>query len=408
MRFIPALLALLLLSTGCQHHSIGPKTTGQTLPGIDVFAERGFDSLKGKRVGLITNHTGLTRGNRSTIDVLHERNDFELVALFSPEHGIRGDADAKVESGKDSKTGLMVHSLYGKTRKPTPEMLAGVEVLVFDITDIGTRFYTYIGTMSKSMEAAREANIPFIVLDRPNAIGGSKVEGAVLPPDLAGAFTAIHPIPTRHGMTMGELALLFNAEFGIGCDLEVIPMEGWERTMHYDDTGLLWVNPSPNMKTLNGAILYPGPGAAETTTIAVGRGTDRPFEMYGAPYMNGEVLAAEMASRNTPGVRWVPFVFTPTAPYHKFKDERCEGVFAIVTDRDQLDSVTAGLHLVQAMHQLYPEQFQAEGGFATHTGDPEIWSKLTEQNLTPEQVVEAWQPDLDRFLATRSRYLLYR
>lgn len=401
------------LSAGCAHgtHSdlkASAAMRGQTLPGIDVLERDGFEALKGKRVGLITNHTGRTRDGRSTIDVLHASPDVNLVALFSPEHGIRGTEDKKVDSAKDEATGLPVHSLYGKNRKPSAEMLEGVDVLVFDIQDIGTRFYTYIGTMAKAMEAAKEQGISFVVLDRPNPIGLTKVEGKVAEKDLTGGLTAIYPIPTRHGMTVGELALLFNDHFGIGCDLQVIACDNYTRRMYYDETGLLWVNPSPNMKTLNGAICYPGMGSAEATTQSPGRGTDRPFEMYGAPKIDGVKLAAAMNSHNIPGVYFVPYDFTPTAQYHQFKDELCHGVFAVIYDREAFPSVLAGLHLVQEMYRQIPNDYKALDGYKTLSGSKETWAMLNEQNMTPEAVIAAWQPELDEFLKLRESYLLYK
>lgn len=380
---------------------------GKTLPGIDVLEQNGFDVLQGRNVGLITNHTGITRDNRSTIDVLHTAKGVHLVALFSPEHGIRGTADEKVASGVDEKTGLMVHSLYGKTQKPTDEMLAGIDTLVFDIQDIGTRFYTYIGTMAMAMQAAKEHNIKFIVLDRPNTIGGEKVEGIVAAEELTGKNTCIYSIPTRHGMTVGELAKLFNDHFKIGCDLEVVAMKNWKRWMYFDQTGLLWLNPSPNMKTLNGAILYPGPGASETTALSMGRGTDRPFEMFGAPYVDGAKVAANLNARNIPGIHFVPFEFTPTAPYHKYQDKKCNGVFAIITDRDALDSVLAGMHLIQAMYECDPENYTATSGVNGHLGDTRAWDMLTKEKKSPEEVLKFFQPRFDEFMKAREKYLLY-
>ena len=380
---------------------------GNVYPGVDVLRERGFEPLRDKRVGLITNHTGLTRDGESTIDVLHNADEVDLVALFSPEHGIRGTADEKVDSGADEKTGLPIHSLYGHTRKPTAEMLDAIDVLVFDIQDIGTRFYTYIGTMAYAMQAAKEHGKTFVVLDRPNPIGGEKVEGFIADESLTGGLTAIYPIPTRHGMTVGELARLFNEHFGIGCELTVVPMKNWQRWMYWDDTGLLWVNPSPNMKTLNGAILYPGPGAAETTWISCGRGTDRPFEMYGAPYMDGPRLVAELNRRNLPGLRFVPYDFTPGAKYHKHAGELCHGVFLILLDRDRVETTRTGLHMVQAMEQLFPEDYKALGGFPTLWGKPELWDLLNEKKMTPETIIEKYRPELDAFLEVRKKYLLY-
>ena len=361
---------------------------GQTIPGVDVLRDSEFAVLKGKKVGLITNHTGLTRDAESTIDVLYDAPEVNLVALFSPEHGIRGTADEKVEGGMDEKTGLPIHSLYGKTQKPTPEMLEGLDVLVFDMQDIGTRFYTYIGTMSKAMEAAREEGKEFVVLDRPNPIGGHLVEGIVADPSVTGGNTAIHEIPTRHGMTVGELAKMFNDHFGIGLEkLTVIPVKNWKRDMYWDETGLLWVNPSPNMKTLPGAILYPGFGAVETFNISCGRGTDHPFEMYGAPYIDGDALAKEMNRRDIPGIHFVPYTFTPTAKWHDYRGEECSGIYVVVYDREAFNSVVGGFHMIQAIKDLHPEEFQDQGGFKTSSGSPKTTELLFEQHLTPEEVL---------------------
>lgn len=387
--------------------SVDAAAQGNTLPGIDVLVERDFDAVAGKRVGLITNHTGLSRSGESDIDILHESAKCNLVALFSPEHGIRGDREEKVAAGIDEKTKLPIHSLYGATRKPTPEMLKDLDVLVFDIQDIGTRFYTYIGTMAEAMKAAKENGKKFVVLDRPNPIGGLKVEGCIPPESLCGDLTCIYPIPTRHGMTVGELARLFNEHFGIGCDLEVVTMKNWSRSLYYDETGLRWVNPSPNMKTLTGAILYPGPGSAETTNLSVARGTDAPFEMYGAPYFDSEKIVQNLSQRSIPGVLFQPCKFRPAASGFKFNGSQCNGVRVIVTDREKLDSVTAGLHLVQAIYESHPDQFSADAGFSTETGDPETWSMLTQQKRTPDQITGTWQPALDKFLQAREKALLY-
>ncbi len=380
---------------------------GQVFPGIDVLAEKNFEPIKGQRIGLITNHTGLSRDGKSDIDILFETDKCKLTVLFGPEHGIRGTADESVADGKDAKTNLPLYSLYGKTQKPTKEMLENVDVLVFDIQDIGTRFYTYIGTMAKCMQAAKEHGKKFVVLDRPNSIGGTKVEGGIPPMDMCGGNTCIYPIPTRHGMTIGELAQMFNDHFKIGCDLTVVPMKNWKRWMYFDETGLLWVNPSPNMKTLNGAILYPGPGSGETTLLSMGRGLDRPFEMFGAPFADGEKVAQNLAKRNTPGVRFVPYSFIPTALYHKYKDQLCHGVFAIIYDREALDSVTAGLHMVQAFYECHPDEYREEGGYKTETGDRETWNLLAVQKKTPEEIVAKWAPAIEEFKKLREKYLLY-
>ena len=384
---------------------------GQVYPGIDVLVEKDFDILQGKNVGLITNHTALSRDGISDIDILFKGKGFVLKALFCPEHGIRGtEDDENLTSGIDEKTGLPIRSLYGSARRPTPEMLEDIDVLIFDIQDVGARFYTFIGTMAYAMEAAKENNVEFVVLDRPNPINGKNVGGAILPENLTGGLTAIYPIPTMHGMTIGELALFFNEQFEIGCKLEVVPMKNWKRWMYFDDTGLLWRNPSPNMRTLNGAILYPGLGIGETTTLSCGRGTDTPFEMYGTPFFDSQKVAANLKNRNTPGVRFLPISFTPTARYHQFEGQLCHGVYAVIYDREKLDCITAGLHMIQAFQECYPKQYteyNGSEGFIIMTGDENTWKMLTENKLTPEKIVAKWNSELKNFKKIRKKYLLY-
>jgi uncharacterized protein YbbC (DUF1343 family) len=384
------------------------------LPGIDVLSNQGFDILQNRRVGLITNHTGRNAAGASTIDILFRAPGVRLAALFSPEHGIRGDSDDKVSSAADSKTGLRIYSLYGTSCRPTSEMLRNIDVLVFDIQDIGTRFYTYIGTLSLAMRAAKVAGIPFVVLDRPNPVGGERVQGAV--PSIAlperksgcGAITSIHPIPTRHGMTVGELALLFNTEYGIACALTVIPMQGWQRSLYYDQTGLTWINPSPNMKSVNAALLYPGPGTLETTSLSVGRGTDGAFLAYGAPWVDAAAVVKNLSLRNIPGIRFEACSFVPTAPGYSYRGKRCYGVCVTGLDRTRFEPVQAGLNLVQAFYETHPLRFKAYEGFATEVGDREAWGLLTKEKMSPEAVLERWGTDLARFRIVRDRYLLYR
>jgi uncharacterized protein YbbC (DUF1343 family) len=402
--FVSILLCVLLDTSCC---------CAAVLPGIDVLAGQNFHILQNRRVGLITNHTGRSAAGISTIDILYRAPGVRLTALFSPEHGIRGESDDKVPSTTDAKTGLPIHSLYGRSCCPTPEMLRGVDVLVFDIQDIGTRFYTYIGTLSLAMRAAREAGIPFVVLDRPNPIGGEQVQGAIpltaLPErkNSCGTITSIHPIPTRHGMTVGELAKLFNSEYGIGCDLTVIPMQGWLRSMYYDQTGLTWINPSPNMKNLNAAILYPGPGTLETTSLSVGRGTDRAFLAYGAPWVNPSAVVKNLSSRNIPGIQFEACSFVPTTPGFSYRGTTCYGVCLTVLDRERLDPVLAGLHLVQAFYETHPQRFRAYEGFATEIGDREVWGLLTKRKMPPEDVLKRWNTELKHFMKIRNRFLLY-
>ncbi len=381
---------------------------GTTMPGLDVLMERDFDVLQGKSVGLITNHTAFSRDNVSIIDVLYDAPEVDLIALFGPEHGLRGTEDTRVDHTVDEETGLPVYSLYGDTRAPTEEMLEGIDVLVFDMQDIGTRFYTYIATMALSMESAAEHGREFVVLDRPNPINGLKVEGAIAQEELSFVSISIRPIPTRHGMTIGELALMFNEQWGgIGVDLTVVEMDNWRRWMYFDQTGLHWEHPSPNMKTINGALLYPGLGAGEMTSLSTGRGLDRPFEKYGAPYMDGRAVAENLANRDTPGVRFVPTTFVPTAPIHRYRHEECGGVFAVVYDRDAVDSVTAGLHMMQAMYETHPEDYVQMTRFPVSLGHADVWEMLTERGMTPEEIVESFQPEFDEFMELREQYLLY-
>lgn len=400
-----SIVLFILLYTSCCYATV--------LPGIDVLSKQNFHILQNKRVGLITNHTGRSAAGISTIDILFRAQSVRLTALFSPEHGIRGESDDKVSSGVDVQTGLPIHSLYGTSCRPTPEMLRGVDVLVFDIQDIGTRFYTYIGTLSLAMRAAKAAGISFVVLDRPNPIGGDKVQGviptAVLPErkNGCGAITSVHPIPTRHGMTVGELAKLFNSEYGIGCDLTVIPLQGWQRSMYYDQTGLAWINPSPNMKSLTAAVLYPGPGTLETTNLSVGRGTERAFLAYGAPWVNSRAVVKNLSARNIPGIQFEACAFVPTTPGFSYRGTTCYGVCLTVPDRERLDPILAGLHLVQAFYETHPQRFSAYEGFATEIGDREVWGLLTKKNMKPQQILERWDAELNSFRAVRKRYLLY-
>jgi uncharacterized protein YbbC (DUF1343 family) len=321
--------------------------------GIDVLAADGYRELQGLRVGLITNQTGIDRAGNPTIDLLRSAPGVTLAALFSPEHGIRGTADEKVGDTVDRITGLPVYSLYGERRAPSREQLAGLDALVFDVQDIGTRFYTYISTMGMAMEAAAAAKVRFIVLDRVDPIGGDVTEGPLLegPTD----FVGWHPMPIRHGKTVGELAGIFQQERGIDVDLTVVPVKDWQRSQWQDEAGLPWVDTSPNIRSLEAAALYPGLGLLERA-ISVGRGTPTPFEVAGAPYVDGERLARELGT--LPGVRVEPIRFTPTASTHRA--ERCGGLRFTITDRRALLSVEVGLRLATALARLYPHQFPVD------------------------------------------------
>jgi uncharacterized protein YbbC (DUF1343 family) len=375
----------------------------EVLTGIDVLERDAFKQLAGMRVGLVTNHTGRDRAGRQTIDVLRDAPGVRLTALFSPEHGIRGLADERVSDTKDEKTGLPIYSLYGETRRPKLDQLRELDALVFDIQDIGARFYTYISTLGYVMEEAARAHLPVFVLDRPNPIGATLVEGPVADPDRL-SFTAYHTIPVRHGMTMGELARLFNEERKINCDLRVVKMESYRRAMWFDATGLVWINPSPNMRSLTEATLYPGVGLLETTNVSVGRGTDTPFELVGAPWLDGQRLAAYLNARKVAGVRFVPVRFTPKGSV--FKDQECGGVNLVLTDRAQFRPLTAGLEIASALRRLYPAEWKVDD-YARLLVNAETLERL-KRGDAPEEIIASWTNSLNEFRRARSRALLYK
>ena len=372
--------------------------------GIDVLRADGFAPLVGKRVGLITNHTGIARDGTSTIDVLNGAKGVKLAALFSPEHGIRGVLDDKVASTSDEKTGLPIHSLYGETRRPTAAMLDGLDVLVIDLQDIGARFYTYTTTMAYVLEEAAKQKLPVIVLDRPNPINGFQIEGPALDKSQIGFTGYYAPMPIRHGLTMGELARLFNGENKIGADLTVIAAKNWRRDAWFDETALPWINPSPNMRNLIQATVYPGVGAIETTNISVGRGTDTPFEQLGAPWVDGPALADALNARRIPGIRFYPVRFTPTAS--KYSGQECQGVFLIVTDRTALRPVRLGVEIASTLFKLYGAQFEIGGAerlFGSHDGITRIRA-----GEDPAAVAATWSAAEARWRLLRAPYLLYR
>lgn len=377
-------------------------TAAPVLNGIDVLAKNKFAHLKGLKLGLITNHTGQDRARNATIDLLHKAPGVSLVALFSPEHGIRGALDEKVADSKDEKTGLPVFSLYGVRRTPAPEQLAGLDALVFDIQDIGCRFYTFPATMINCLEAAAKARLKFIVLDRSNPIGGNAVEGPLLVG--TNSFVAWHNVPLRHGMTLGEVARMVNAERGFGADLTVVPVDGWSRGQWFDEFGQPWTNPSPNMRSLAAAALYPGVGLLETA-ISVGRGTDTPFEVVGAPYVTNDVrFAAELNRAGLPGVRFHAVRFTPT--YSTFKDKPCGGARIMLTDRDALNAVDVGLTIATTMQRLYGTNFAADK-MQVLLREPSVLAGIKAGKAVAE-LRTGWAADLDAFKKRRQPFLLYR
>jgi uncharacterized protein YbbC (DUF1343 family)/CubicO group peptidase (beta-lactamase class C family) len=385
------------------HREVEPK--GEVLTGLDILAEDNFAALRGKRIGLITNQTGLSRDGKRNVDLMLAAG-VHVTALFSPEHGLNGVEDrADISDTKDPASGLPVFSLFSaSSRRIQPEMLANVDALVFDIQDVGARFYTYSCTMLYSMEEAARKHLPFFVLDRPNPITGTHVEGPMLDPDLE-SFTGCLEIPVRHGMTLGELAAMANAERKLGADLHVVTMRGWSRGDWFDSTGLAWVDPSPNMRSLNAALLYPGLAMLEASkNYSVGRGTDSPFELLGADWIHGRELAALLNSRFIPGVRAYPVRFRPSAS--NFSGKTIEGVRFVLTDRDTFDSTRLGMELAYALGKLYAGKIAwQENRFLI--GNHEVM-KAMQDGSDPRNIVEEMQDSLARFIERRDKYLLYR
>jgi len=398
-----AAAALSIAPAAASRHPADASHQSPTMAGIDVLAADGFAQLRGARVGLVTNHTGIARDGASTIDLFAHAPGVTLVALFSPEHGIRGQMDEPVESGRDDRTGLPVFSLYGKNRRPTDDMLRGIDTLVVDLQDIGARFWTYPTTMEYVVEEAARHKLRVVVLDRPNPIGGTAVEGPMQDAGAVG-FTGYVTMPIRHGLTIGELAQLFNAERHVGAELSVVGMKNWRREAWFDDTGEPWVPPSPNMRTLIAATLYPGIGAIEQTNISVGRGTDTPFEQIGAPWIDGAALAQALNGRAIPGVGFYPVTFTPAAGA-KFGGERCSGVFILVTDREALRPVRLGLEIASALSARYGRRFALEQA-ATQLGSAAAIARIRAGD-DPALVADSFGADERAWRVTRAKYLMY-
>jgi uncharacterized protein YbbC (DUF1343 family) len=377
-------------------------TADATLTGIDLLESDNFRELAGKRIGLITNQTGIDRAGRSTITLLAHAPGVKLVALFSPEHGIAGAADAAVASSIDPTTGLQIYSLYGDTRRPTDAMLNGVDALVFDLQDAGVRFYTYITTMGYAMEAAAQHHIAFYVLDRPDPLGGERVEGPMLDPDRL-SFTAYFPMPVIPGMTLGEMARMFNGENHIGCDLHVIELRNWRRSEWFDATGLKWVSPSPNLLSFRAELLYPGIEILQSAGVSVGRGTPTPFEQFGAPWISSAQLVSELNRRNIPGVRFAPAQFTPASGLHR--GELCEGARIEVTDREVYGAMRTGLEIAAALKQLYPANFDPQKMMFLLGSETTI--EQLERGDAPAAIIAGAKEGLAPFMAMRAKYLLY-
>jgi len=383
---------------------------GTVKNGIDVLETHGFDVLqvvgRKKRVGLLTNQTGVDAEGQRTIDVLVHAQGVSLEAIFSPEHGVTGTLDTTdINSSKDATTGVPVYSVYGATdaaRRPSLDVVKNLDAVVIDLQDAGVRFYTYETTLGYFLEAAHKAGIEVIVLDRPNPITGSFVQGPVSDAGREN-FTNYWTVPVRHGMTMGELAKMFNAERNINARLTVVPMEGWQRGDWFDSTGLAWVNPSPNLRSVTEAALYPGVALIEGTNVSVGRGTDTPFELVGAPWINSRELAAYLNARGIAGVRFVPVTFTPTAS--NYAGQKCEGVNVVLTERNALDAPELGIELAAALQKLYPTDYEMELMAELLVNQAAYLGLLAGRD--PRRIAQDWQEGLEKFEAVRKKYLTY-
>ncbi len=370
--------------------------------GIDNAELRNFASLRGKRVGLVTNEAAVDAAGKRTLDILAHAPGIRLVALFSPEHGLNVNRDSAVADSMDASTALPIYSLYGDTRRPTDEMLKNVDVLAFDIQDAGVRFYTYVTTMAYCMEVAAKHHIPFVIFDRPDPLGGENIEGPMLDPGRT-SFTGYFPMPVRYGMTMGELAKMFNAENHIGAKLEIWPLQNWHRGETYDQTGLTWIPPSPNLRTVKALFIYPGLDILQAGGVSVGRGTDTPFEVLGAPWIRGSQLAVDLNKRQIPGVAFKAAKFTPTeAPY---KGQSCEGVRIIITNRETFRSVRMGLEIAESLNRLYPQNLQIDK-IMFLLGSQSTLDRL-KRGDPPADIIAGWSSDLEKFRRMRAKYLLY-
>ncbi len=380
---------------------------GPVRPGIEVLLQDSIHLVSGKKVGLITNHTGVDSSGRSSIDLIFEHPKIKLVALFTPEHGIRGTAQAGelIENSLDGSTGVPIYSLYGKTRRPTNNMLVEIETLIFDIQDIGARYYTYVSTMTLAMEAASERGIPIVILDRPNPIGGA-VQGNILKSEFA-TFVGRYPIAMRHGMTLGELARFYKGEFGIKVNLHVVPVSGWKRSMSFVETGLPWIQPSPNIPSIESALHYPGICLFEGTNISVGRGTDMAFQRIGAPWLDGEELARIMNRYNFAGVEFKADYFTPVSPGDgKFDGTEVSGVLLNATSSEYDPTEVAVALLAEALTMSGNFWEWREGHFDRLAGTDQLRGKI-QAGIGLEKIQKGWENDLINFIRAREMYLIY-
>jgi uncharacterized protein YbbC (DUF1343 family) len=400
---LPSVLAAPFASAAQKHPKSHHTYVGRVQTGLDVLESEKFASLRGKNIGLITNHTGVDFQGRSTVELLAKAPGVHLIALFSPEHGIAGHADEKFSSSKDPSTGLPIFSLYGEHLRPTDEMLQGIDALVFDVQDAGIRFYTYTTTMGYCMEEAAKHNIAFYVLDRPDPLTGDILEGPMLDPDKT-SFVAYYPVPVRYALTIGELAQFYNSENHINADLHVVKMKNWHRNYFFESTGSRWIPPSPNLRTLKGSILYPGLEILQSAGISVGRGTEAPFEEFGAPWMNGEDVAAELNAKNLPGLRFSNQPFIPVSGL--YAGQHCGGVGIKVTDRAAVRSMRMGLEIAALLQKTYPQQFDSSKILELLGNEQGV--RDLQAGVSPEKIVSSWATDLAAFDQVRRKYLLYK
>jgi uncharacterized protein YbbC (DUF1343 family) len=410
MKFLP--LALFMLATSTQapapgQPSFAPAVDGTVRPGIEVFLADIPAALRGKRVGLITNHSAIDRAGRLDIDLIAQHQDLELVALLAPEHGIRGTVmdGVRIENETDPTTGIPIYSLYlSEDRGPTPAMLKDVDVLVYDLQEVGGRTWTYVSTMGLSMQAAAKKGIPFVVLDRPNPIGGEIVEGALLDPKFK-TFVGMYPIPARHGMTVGELATFINKTQGIGVELIVAKAANWERSQWMDDAGLPWVNPSPNLRSLAALTSYPGSVYFEGTNLTEGRGTDRPFEQIGASWLNAPEVAKVMNEMRLPGIRFETITMTVLPTAAKFKGQTIPGIRFAITDRKSYRPVRTALLLIDEIRRQHPKEFAWSGTIDRLTGSDKVRLAIEGGRLGP--LLDEWDREAAAWLESRKPFLLY-
>lgn len=392
------------------------KDATEVLTGLDVLEREDFARLKGRKVALVGNHSSLNRKGEHLLDLVWEHPNVELVALFSPEHGFRGTSDEHVSDGVDEETGLPIHSLYGATRVPADEMLEGIDTVIFDIQDIGARFYTYISTMGEFMKKAEEHGIRFIVLDRPNPIQGNWFDGPIQDEALVGRFTSFRPMPIAHGMTVGEIASMYATFDDIQPELEIVEMEGWSRDMYFDDTGLPWVNPSPNIRSVAEELLYTLVALTEgNKDVSVGRGTDRPFEYLGAPWIDGEKLTRNLNDRNLPGLWFMQTTFVPSGTdvtgrsnaNYQFIDEVCHGFRVVITDRQSVSPVAAGIHMLDALLETHPDRYKIDQLYGL-LGAQWVIDAL-EERQDPDEIIARWRDSkaFRTFASQREEVLLY-